>query len=344
MPLAHDGTILLTGAAGFIGYHLARRLLDEGCTVLGVDSLNAYYDPRLKQARLERLLGRPGFAFQRLDLAGREATAALFAQTRPKAVVHLAAQAGVRYSLTHPHAYADANLTGFLNVLEGCRQQEVAHLVYASTSSVYGANTHMPFSVHDNVDHPLSLYAATKKANELMAHTYSHLYRLPVTGLRFFTVYGPWGRPDMALFLFTEAMLAGRPIRVFNQGRMRRDFTFVADIVEGVRRVLDRVPEPDPNWSGERPDPGTSTAPYRLYNIGNHNPVELLHLIATLEQALGVTALKDLLPMQPGDVPATYADIQDLTQATGFTPSTPIEQGVERFVRWYQDEWLPLTK
>jgi UDP-glucuronate 4-epimerase len=343
MPLAHDGTILLTGAAGFIGYHLARRLLDEGCTVLGVDSLNAYYDPRLKQARLERLLGRPGFAFQRLDLAGREATAALFAQTRPKAVVHLAAQAGVRYSLTHPHAYADANLTGFLNVLEGCRQQEVAHLVYASTSSVYGANTHMPFSVHDNVDHPLSLYAATKKANELMAHTYSHLYRLPVTGLRFFTVYGPWGRPDMALFLFTEAMLAGRPIRVFNQGRMRRDFTFVADIVEGVRRVLDRVPEPDPNWSGERPDPGTSTAPYRLYNIGNHNPVELLHLIATLEQALGVTALKDLLPMQPGDVPATYADIQDLTQATGFTPSTPIEQGVEQFVRWYQDEWLPIA-
>jgi UDP-glucuronate 4-epimerase len=343
MPLAHDGTILLTGAAGFIGYHLARRLLDEGCTVLGVDSLNAYYDPRLKQARLERLLGRPGFSFQRLDLAGREATAALFAQTRPKAVVHLAAQAGVRYSLTHPHAYADANLTGFLNVLEGCRQQEVAHLVYASTSSVYGANTHMPFSVHDNVDHPLSLYAATKKANELMAHTYSHLYRLPVTGLRFFTVYGPWGRPDMALFLFTEAMLAGRPIRVFNQGRMRRDFTFVADIVEGVRRVLDRVPEPDPNWSGERPDPGTSTAPYRLYNIGNHNPVELLHLIATLEQALGVTALKDLLPMQPGDVPATYADIQDLTQATGFTPSTPIEQGVEQFVRWYQDEWLPIA-
>jgi len=343
MPLAHDGTILLTGAAGFIGYHLARRLLDEGCTVLGVDSLNAYYDPRLKQARLERLLGRPGFAFQRLDLAGREATAALFAQTRPKAVVHLAAQAGVRYSLTHPHAYADANLVGFLNVLEGCRQQEVAHLVYASTSSVYGANTHMPFSVHDNVDHPLSLYAATKKANELMAHTYSHLYRLPVTGLRFFTVYGPWGRPDMALFLFTEAMLAGRPIQVFNHGRMRRDFTFVADIVEGVRRVLDRVPEPDPNWSGERPDPGSSTAPYRLYNIGNHNPVELLHLIATLERALGVTALKDLLPMQPGDVPATYADIQDLTQATGITPSTPIEEGVERFVRWYQDEWLPIA-
>ena len=344
MSLAHDGTILLTGAAGFIGYHLADRLLRDGCRVVGVDSLNEYYDPRLKQARLDRLLGREGFSFARLDLADRAATPALFASLRPKLVVHLAAQAGVRYSLANPHAYVDANLVGFLNVLEGCRQQEVAHLVYASTSSVYGANTHMPFSVHDNVDHPLSLYAASKKANELMAHTYSHLYRLPVTGLRFFTVYGPWGRPDMALFLFTEAMLAGRPIQVFNHGRMRRDFTFVADIVEGVRRVLDRVPEPDPNWSGERPDPGTSTAPYRLYNIGNHNPVELLHLIATLERALGVTALKDLLPMQPGDVHATYADIQDLTQATGFTPSTPIEQGVEQFVRWYQDEWLPLTQ
>jgi UDP-glucuronate 4-epimerase len=342
MPLAHDGTILLTGAAGFIGYHLARRLLEEGCSVLGVDNLNEYYDPRLKQARLERLLGRPGFAFRRLDLAGREATAALFAEARPKVVVHLAAQAGVRYSIENPHAYADANLVGFLNLLEGCRHHQVAHLVYASTSSVYGANTKMPFSVHDNVDHPLSLYAATKKANELMAHTYSHLYRLPVTGLRFFTVYGPWGRPDMALFLFTKAMLEGRPIQVFNQGRMRRDFTYVADIVEGVRRVIDLLPQPNPAWSGEHPDPGTSTAPYRLYNIGNHHPVELMHLIATLEQALGVTAIKHLLPMQPGDVPATYADIQDLTQPTGFTPSTPIEEGVEMFVRWYQDEWLPL--
>ena len=341
MPLAHDGTILLTGAAGFIGFHLAARLLEEGCTVLGVDSLNEYYDPRLKRARLARLEGRPGFAFQRLDLSDREATAALFAEVRPKVVVHLAAQAGVRYSLTNPHAYADANLVGFLNVLEGCRHGQVAHLVYASTSSVYGANTHMPFSVHDNVDHPLSLYAATKKANELMAHTYSHLYRLPVTGLRFFTVYGPWGRPDMALFLFTEAMLAGRPIQVFNQGRMRRDFTFVADIVEGVRRVIDLAPAPNPAWRGDRPDPGSSTAPYRLYNIGNHQPVELMHLIATLEQALGVQAIKQLLPMQPGDVPATYADIEDLTQATGFTPSTTIEEGVERFVRWYRNEWLP---
>ena len=342
MPLAHDGTILLTGAAGFIGYHLAQRLLEEGCTVLGVDSLNAYYDPRLKRARLERLLGRPGFAFRRLDLADREATAALFAQARPRVVVHLAAQAGVRYSLSNPHAYADANLLGFLNVLEGCRHSQVAHLVYASTSSVYGANTKMPFSVHDNVDHPLSLYAATKKAGELMAHTYSHLYRLPVTGLRFFTVYGPWGRPDMALFLFTQAMLAGRPIQVFNEGRMRRDFTYVSDIVEGVRRVIDLVPEPDPAWSGLAPDPGTSTAPYRLYNIGNHQPVELLHLIATLEQALGVTAIKQLLPMQPGDVPATYADIEDLIQATGFTPATTIEDGVQRFVRWYKDEWLKI--
>jgi UDP-glucuronate 4-epimerase len=343
MRLAHSGPVLVTGAAGFIGYHVAERLLGEGCRVVGLDNLNPYYDVRLKEARLARLRGRGGFRFAKLDLADREGMAELFRAERPTAVIHLAAQAGVRYSLTNPHAYIDSNLVGFTNVLEGCRHHEVRHLVYASSSSVYGANTSMPFSVHDNVDHPLSLYAATKKANELMAHTYSHLYRLPVTGLRFFTVYGPWGRPDMALFLFTEAMLAGRPIQVFNQGRMRRDFTFVADIVEGVRRVLDRVPEPDPNWSGERPDPGTSTAPYRLYNIGNHNPVELLHLIATLEQALGVTALKDLLPMQPGDVPATYADIQDLTQATGFTPSTPIEQGVEQFVRWYQDEWLPIA-
>jgi UDP-glucuronate 4-epimerase len=342
MSLAHDGTVLLTGVAGFIGYHLAERLLAEGCTVAGVDSLNAYYDPRLKQARLARLAGRPGFTFRQLDLADRAAAAAAFAEIRPKSVVHLAAQAGVRYSIEQPHAYLDANLAGFLNVLEGCRHHGVAHLVYASSSSVYGANTKMPFSVHANVDHPVSLYAATKKANELMAHTYSHLYGLPTTGLRFFTVYGPWGRPDMALFLFTEAMLAGRPIRVFNHGRMRRDFTYVADIVEGVRRVLDVLPAPDPDWDGDRPDPGTSRAPYRLYNIGNHRPVELLHLIATLERALGVTALKELLPMQPGDVPATYADIADLTHATGFTPHTPIEQGVEHFVHWYQHHWLPL--
>ena len=342
MSLAHDGTILLTGVAGFIGYHLAERLLAEGCRVVGVDSLNEYYDPRLKRARLDRLLGRAGFAFRQVDLADRARTPELFAAVRPKVVVHLAAQAGVRYSLQNPHAYADANIAGFLDVLEGCRHHEVAHLVYASTSSVYGANTKMPFSVHDNVDHPMSLYAATKKAGELMAHTYSHLYRLPVTGLRFFTVYGPWGRPDMALFLFTEAMLAGRPIQVFNQGRMRRDFTYIDDIVEGVRRVIDVLPEPDPDWTGELPDPGTSRAPYRIYNIGNHRPVELMHLIATLERALGVTAAKEMLPMQPGDVAATYADIADLVRATGFAPATPIELGVERFVRWYRDQWLPL--
>lgn len=343
MSLADEGTVLLTGAAGFIGYHLADRLLRDGCRVVGVDSLNDYYDPRLKQARLERLLGRPGFTFEQLDLADRPRTADLFAATRPLVVIHLAAQAGVRYSLENPNAYVDANLVGFMNVLEGCRHHAVRHLVYASTSSVYGANTKMPFSVHDNVDHPVSLYAATKKANELMAHTYSHLYGLPTTGLRFFTVYGPWGRPDMALFIFTKAMLEGRPIRVFNDGRMRRDFTYVDDIVEGVRRAVDVVPEPNADWSGDHPDPGTSRAPYRIYNIGNHDPVELLHMIETLERALGVTAVKELLPMQPGDVPATYADIQDLTRATGFTPTTSIEDGIERFVRWYKDEWLPIV-
>ncbi|MFZ1429892.1 MAG: NAD-dependent epimerase [Geminicoccaceae bacterium] len=343
MSLADEGTVLLTGAAGFIGYHLADRLLRDGCRVVGVDSLNDYYDPRLKQARLERLLGRPGFTFEQLDLADRPRTAELFATARPLAVIHLAAQAGVRYSLENPNAYVDANLVGFMNILEGCRHHAVRHLVYASTSSVYGANTKMPFSVHDNVDHPVSLYAATKKANELMAHTYSHLYGLPTTGLRFFTVYGPWGRPDMALFIFTKAMLEGRPIRVFNEGRMRRDFTYVDDIVEGVRRAVDRVPVPNADWSGDHPDPGTSRAPYRIYNIGNHDPVELLHMIETLERALGVTALKELLPMQPGDVPATYADIEDLTRATGFTPTTSIEVGIERFVRWYKDEWLPIA-
>jgi UDP-glucuronate 4-epimerase len=343
MSLAHDGTILLTGVAGFIGYHLADRLLGEGCRVVGLDNLNDYYDPKLKHARLERLLGRPGFSFTRLDLADRAGMAELFAATRPTLVVNLAAQAGVRYSLQNPLAYVDANLVGFTNILEGCRHQEVRHLVYASTSSVYGANTRMPFSIHDNVDHPLSLYAATKKANELMAHTYSHLYRLPVTGLRFFTVYGPWGRPDMAMFLFTKAMLEGRPIQVFNHGRMQRDFTYVDDIVEGVRRVMDRVPVPDPAWSGDAPDPGTSAAPYRLYNIGNNRPVELLHVIATLERALGIEAVKEMLPMQPGDVPATFADVADLMRDVGFKPATPIEEGVGRFVRWYKEEWLPIA-
>jgi UDP-glucuronate 4-epimerase len=328
---------MVTGAAGFIGSHLAHRLLDRGDEVVGVDNLNDYYDVRLKMARLERLTARPGFLFHQQDLADRGATGKLFATSRCDKVVHLAAQAGVRYSLTNPHAYVDANLVGTMNVLEGCRHNGVAHLVYASSSSVYGANTTMPFSVHHNVDHPLSLYAATKKANELMAHTYSHLYRLPTTGLRFFTVYGPWGRPDMALFLFTKAILAGEPIKVFNHGRMQRDFTYVDDIVEGVVRVTDRVAAANPQWSGARPDPATSNAPYRIYNIGNQNPVELMHLIETLERCLGRKAEKILLPLQDGDVPATYADVEALEQAVGFKPRTTIEAGVERFVAWYRD-------
>jgi UDP-glucuronate 4-epimerase len=343
MTAIPDGTILLTGAAGFIGFHLADRLLREGCRVIGVDNLNAYYDPRLKRARLERLVGRDGFAFEKLDLADRAGMAALFERARPTTVVHLGAQAGVRHSLVNPHAYVDSNLVGFINILEGCRHHGTQHLVYASTSSVYGANTRMPFSVHDNVDHPLSLYAATKKANELMAHAYAHLYGLSCTGLRFFTVYGPWGRPDMALFLFTEAMLAGRPIQVFNHGRMRRDFTYIDDIVEGVRRVMDRRAEADPAWSGERPDPGASTAPYRLYNIGNHQPVELMHVIRALERELGVEARMEMLPLQPGDVPATYADVENLARDTGFRPRTPIEEGIARFVRWYREEWRPIA-
>jgi UDP-glucuronate 4-epimerase len=329
--------ILLTGVAGFIGYHVAERLLARGDEVVGLDNLNAYYDVRLKEARLARLNGRPGFRFHRLDLADRAGIEDLFAQTRPQRVVHLAAQAGVRYSLQNPHAYIESNLVGFLHVLEGCRHHGVEHLVYASSSSVYGANTRMPFSVHHNVDHPLSLYAASKKANELMAHTYSHLYGLPTTGLRFFTVYGPWGRPDMALFLFTKAILEGRPIDVFNEGRMQRDFTYIDDIVEGVVRVTDRLPAGNPAWNGDAPDPGTSRAPYRIYNIGNRRPVELMRLIALLEEALGRKAEKRLLPMQPGDVPATYADVDDLARDVGFAPATPIEEGVRRFVAWYRD-------
>lgn len=344
MSLAHAGPVLLTGVAGFIGYHLAERLLAEGCEVAGVDSVNAYYDPRLKEARLARLEGRPGFTFHKVDLADRVAVPELFAAVRPAAVVHLAAQAGVRYSLTNPHAYVDANLVGFANILEGCRHQAVRHLVYASSSSVYGLNTAMPFSVHHNVDHPVSLYAATKKANELMAHTYSHLYGLPTTGLRFFTVYGPWGRPDMALFIFADRITRGLPIEVFNGGRMRRDFTYVDDVVEGVRRVVDRVPGPDAGWSGDAPDPGTSRAPYRLYNIGNHNPVELMEMIATLERALGREAEKVMLPMQPGDVPATYADVADLARDVGFAPATPLEVGVGRFVEWYREVWVPMIR
>jgi UDP-glucuronate 4-epimerase len=329
--------ILLTGSAGFIGFHVSKRLLDEGHDVFGVDNLNNYYDPTLKQARLAQLLERPGFQFQKLDLADRPRTAELFRSIRPQRVIHLAAQAGVRYSLTNPHAYVDSNLVAFTNILEGCRHQAVEHLTYASSSSVYGANTHMPFSVHDNVDHPVSLYAATKKANELMAHCYSHIHGLPTTGLRFFTVYGPWGRPDMALFLFTKAILSGQPIQVFNEGRMKRDFTYIDDIVEGIVRVSDRVASPNPHWNGDRPDPGTSKAPYRIYNIGNHNPVELLHLIGVIEDCLGRKANKRFLPMQPGDVPATFADVSDLTRDVGFQPSTSIEEGVRRFVDWYLD-------
>ena len=329
--------ILLTGAAGFIGSHVAHRLLDRGDTVVGVDNLNSYYDPRLKQARLDRLTGQANFTFRRVDLAERDIVLRLFATERIDKVIHLAAQAGVRYSLTNPHAYTDSNIIGFLNILEGCRHSGVQHLVYASSSSVYGSNTKMPFSVHDNVDHPVSLYAATKKANELMAHTYSHLYRLPTTGLRLFTVYGPWGRPDMALFIFTRAFIAGEPIRVFNHGRMRRDFTYISDVVEGVVRVIDRVPTGDSSWNGDRPDPASSRAPYRLYNIGNNNPVELLELIRVLEDALGKKAVIQLVELQPGDVPETYADVDDLRRDVGFKPGTPIEEGVARFVKWYRE-------
>lgn len=328
--------ILVTGAAGFIGFHVSRRLLSRGDEVIGLDNLNTYYDVRLKEARLAQLQGQAGFSFRQLDLGDRDDMAEMFAGDRPQRVVNLAAQAGVRYSLTNPHAYVDSNLTGFMNILEGCRHNGVEHLVYASSSSVYGANTNMPFSVHQNVDHPLSLYAATKKANELMAHTYSHLYGLPCTGLRFFTVYGPWGRPDMALFLFAKAILEGRPIDVFNHGKMRRDFTYIDDIVEGVIRTLDHTAPSNPEWSGDRPDPATSRDPYRLYNIGNNNPVELMHLIETLETALGKKAEKNMLPMQPGDVPATYANVDDLTRDVGFKPATPIEVGVQRFVEWYR--------
>ncbi len=329
--------ILVTGAAGFIGFHLTRRLLARGDQVVGLDNLNDYYDVSLKQARLAQLEGNVNFRFVNLELADREGIAALFAAEPFDKVVNLAAQAGVRYSLQNPHAYVDSNLVGFVNILEGCRHNGIKHLVYASSSSVYGANTRMPFSVHHNVDHPVSLYAATKKANELMAHTYAHLYGLPCTGLRFFTVYGPWGRPDMALFLFTQAILEGRPIDVFNYGKMRRDFTFVDDIVEGVIRVTDNIATGNPEWNGDAPDPGTSVAPYRLYNIGNNNPVELMYLIETLEGALGKKAEKNLLPIQPGDVPATYADVEALVADVGFKPATPIEEGVRRFVEWYRD-------
>ena len=328
--------VLITGVAGFIGFHLGKRLLARGDEVLGLDNLNHYYDVTLKEARLAQLQGQSGFHFYKLELADREGVPRLFKEHEPEFVVNLAAQAGVRYSQQNPQAYIDSNILGFANILECCRHFGVHHLVFASSSSVYGANTKMPFSVHDNVDHPVSLYGASKKANELMAHTYSHLYGLPATGLRFFTVYGPWGRPDMALFLFTKAILEGRPINVFNFGKMRRDFTYIDDIVEGIVRVLDRPAEPNLKWSGDSPDPGSSAAPYKLYNIGNNQPVELLRFIEVLEGRLGVKAVKNMLPLQPGDVPATYADVDDLVRDVGFKPSTPIEVGIERFVTWYR--------
>ncbi len=328
--------VLITGAAGFIGCALSKRLLERGDEVVGLDNLNDYYDVSLKLGRLKQITMQEKFKPVRLDLADRDAMARLFREEKFDIVVNLAAQAGVRYSLINPHAYVDTNLVGFVNILEGCRHNSVKHLVFASSSSVYGANTHMPFSVHHNVDHPVSLYAATKKANELMAHTYASLYKLPVTGLRFFTVYGPWGRPDMAYFLFTKAILEGKSIDVFNFGRMQRDFTYIDDIIEGVARVIDRIPDPDPEWSGDRPDPSTSYAPYKLYNIGNNNPVELMHFIEVLEDCLGKKAEKNLLAIQPGDVPATYADVDDLIKDVGFKPSTPIEEGLKKFVEWYR--------
>jgi UDP-glucuronate 4-epimerase len=342
-----NNRILVTGAAGFIGFHLCKRLLDQGAEVVGIDNINDYYDVNLKHARLRQLEGRSNFTFEKSDISDRQAMESLFSGggTLPEkgdarggfsVVVHLAAQAGVRYSITNPHAYIDSNIVGFMNVLEGCRHNGVGHLVYASSSSVYGANTKMPFSIHHNVDHPVSLYAATKKANELMAHTYASLYKLPCTGLRFFTVYGPWGRPDMALFLFTKAILEGRPIDVFNYGKMQRDFTYVDDIIEGVVRVMGKIPEPNPGWTGENPDPGTSYGPYKVYNIGNNNPVELMTFIETIEKCLGRTAKKNLLPLQAGDVPATYADVDDLMEDVGFKPATSVEEGIGRFVEWYR--------
>ena len=329
--------IFVTGAAGFIGSFVAGRLLAAGHSVLGIDDLNPYYSPSLKRDRLARLEGREGFEFRQIAVQDREGIKALFDAERFDRVIHLAAQAGVRYSLENPEAYVDSNLVGFLTILEGCRHHQVPHLVYASTSSVYGANTRQPFSPHHGVDHPVSLYAATKRANELMAHTYSHLYRLPTTGLRFFTVYGPWGRPDMAAWLFTKAILAGEPIKVFNHGKMRRDFTYVTDVAEAVVRVMDVIPEPNPEWDSDCPDPATSNAPFRIFNVGNSEPVELNHFIDVLETLLGKTAIRENLPLQPGDVLSTSADASDLEAATGFRPQTSIEDGLAQFVEWYRD-------
>jgi UDP-glucuronate 4-epimerase len=332
-----DQTILVTGAAGFIGFHVTQKLLQAGRRVVGLDNLNSYYDPALKEARLDILKNDPAFSFVRLDLADRAGVAGLFGAERFPVVIHLAAQAGVRYSLENPHAYVDANLQGFLNILEGCRHNACRHLLYASSSSVYGANTKLPFSVHDSVDHPVSLYAASKKANELMAHSYSHLYRIPSTGLRFFTVYGPWGRPDMAMFLFARAILDGQPIKLFNHGDMRRDFTYVDDVTEAIVRLIDQAPVGQIRAPDAAPDPGTSAAPWRVFNIGNNHPEELSHVVALLEKEFGRTAAKEMLPMQPGDVPATYADVDDLMREVGFRPSTSIEDGIARFAAWFRD-------
>ena len=328
--------ILVTGAAGFIGYHVSRRLLEGGRAVVGLDNLNAYYDPKLKDARLAELAKFPGFRFVRLDLADRAGMAALFAEHKFPHVVHLAAQAGVRYSLIDPHAYIDSNLVGFTNILEGCRHNGCKHLLYASSSSVYGSNTQMPFSTHDNVDHPLSLYGATKKANEAMAHSYAHLFKLPTTGLRFFTVYGPWGRPDMAMWIFAKAIAAGEPIRLFNHGKMQRDFTYVDDVVESIERLVDKPPAGNPAYDGNKPDPASSSAPWRVYNIGNNNPVELLDVVDLLEKSIGKKAIRELAPMQPGDVPATYANVDDLMRDVDFRPSTPIAEGIAKFIEWYR--------
>jgi UDP-glucuronate 4-epimerase len=329
--------VLVTGAAGFIGYHLSKRLLEDGCTVTGIDNMNPYYDVSLKAARLERLMPFERFSFVKTDISDKESLENIFKSSQFDVVVNLAAQAGVRYSLENPRAYVDANIVGFVNLLECCRHSHIRHLVFASSSSVYGANTKMPFSVHHNVDHPVSLYAASKKANELMAHTYSHLFGLACTGLRFFTVYGPWGRPDMALFLFTRAILGKNPIKVFNHGKMQRDFTYIDDIIEGVVRVMERIPEQNPIWNGNNPDPGTSYVRYKIYNIGNNNPVELMEFISIIEKILGRDAKKEFLDLQPGDVVATYADIDDLIKDVGFKPSTPIDTGIRRFVEWFKD-------
>lgn len=329
--------VLVTGAAGFIGFHLSKKLLEIGIEVVGIDNLNSYYDVRLKNSRLELLSAHENFSFHKIDLSDKKGLETLFGNNHFEVVVNLAAQAGVRYSLENPHAYVDSNLVGFMNILEGCRNSQVDHLVFASSSSVYGANTKMPFSIHHNVDHPVSLYAATKKSNELMAHTYSHLYDLKCTGLRFFTVYGPWGRPDMALFLFTDAIVKGKPIKIFNNGKMKRDFTYIDDIIEGVYRVMGRLPEANVDWDGQNPDPGTSYKGYKIYNIGNNQPVELMTFINTLEKILGTEAKKEFFGLQPGDVPATYADVDDLVNDVGFKPQTPIETGIKRFVKWYKE-------